>query len=220
MTLLHWFIAALGLASIAALCVLVSVTWIERRQARQLVGEGPYVSTATVPASRTAVVYFSRSGNTGLAARQVAKRLDAGLFALQAADYQLGLSGLLRALKDANALKSKPLARPDITPRTIDLTPFDTVWIGSPVWLYSPAPPVWAFVENHRFDGQRVVLFNTYNSHFRDKYVAILKDKVMARGARSFEHRHVLRGRMTRQITPDEMKHAIDGKWFAPRTGR
>ncbi|MEC3768849.1 flavodoxin family protein [Cupriavidus sp. SS-3] len=220
MTLLHWFLIALGLALIAALGVLRSVTWIESRQARQLEEKGPYVPTATAPTSRTAVVYFSRSGNTALAARHVAKRLDARLFALEAPDYRLGLIGLVHALHDANALKSKPKALPDITPRTIDLTPFDTVWIGSPVWLYSPAPPIWAFVENNRFDGQRVVLFNTYNSHFGDDYVAALRDKVMAHGARSFEHRHVLRGRMTRQLTPDEMLRAIDDEWFAAQSGR
>ena len=62
----------------------------------------------------------------------------------------------------------------DIAPRTIDLTPFDTVWLGSPVWLYSPAPPIWAFVE----------------------------------------HKHVLRGRMTQQITPEQMLQAIDDEWL------
>ena len=36
----------------------------------------------------------------------------------------------------------------------------------------------------------------------------------MARGARSFEHRQVLRGRMTRQLTPEEMLGVIDSEWF------
>ena len=166
------------------------------------------------------MVYFSRSGNTALAARHVAGRLDAKLFSLQAPDYQLGISGLVHALNDANALKSQPQAMPEITPGTIDLTPFDAVWIGSPVWLYSPAPPIWAFVENNRFDGQCVVLFNTYNSHFGDEHIAALKAKVLARGARSFEHRHVLRGRMTHQLTADEMLRIADEEWFAPQSGR
>ena len=65
-----------------------------------------------------------------------------------------------------------------------------------------------------------MVLVNTYNSHFGDEHIAALKDKVMARGARSFEHRPVLRGRMTRQLTPDEMLRAIDDEWFVPEAGR
>lgn len=52
--------------------------------------------------SRAAVVYFSRSGNTALAARRVAQRLDAQLFAQEASDQQLGMRGLVHAVMDAN----------------------------------------------------------------------------------------------------------------------
>lgn len=214
--MLKWLALLLGALLAVAVLVLLAVTWIESRQARQLEGKQSY-APATAGASRTAVVYFSRSGNTALAARHVARRLDAQLFPLEAPDYQLGLGGLVHALKDAEALKTRPEALPDITPRTIDLTPFDTVWLGSPVWLYSPAPPIWAFVEHNRFDGQRVVLFNTFNSHFGDEHIAMFEAKVIARGARFFEHRHVLRGRMMQQLTPDEMLQAIDDEWFGPR---
>lgn len=208
-----WIALLLGTLLVVAILVLLIVTWIESRQARELAGKQPYAST-TATASRTAVVYFSRSGNTALAARHIAMRLDAQLFPLEAPAYQLGLGGLTNALKDANALKDEPEALPEITLRTIDLKPFDTVWLGSPVWLYSPAPPIWAFVENNRFDGKHVVLFNTFNSHFGDDHIARLKAKVMARGAKSFEHRNVLRGRMARQLSPDEMLQAVDETWF------
>ncbi|WP_220815475.1 flavodoxin family protein [Pseudomonas paralcaligenes] len=212
--MLKWIAIAVAALLGAVALVPLAVTWIESRQARQLDARQPYAPTATTPASRVAVVYFSRSGNTALAARHLARRLDAQLFPLEAPDYPLGVSGLAHALRDANALKSEPGALPDITPRTLDLTPFDSVWLGSPVWLYSPAPPIWAFVEHNRFDGQHVVLFNTFNSQFGDDHITKLRAKVMARGARSFEHRHVLRGRMTRQLTPDEMIQAIDDHWF------
>lgn len=213
MTAMHWVLAILALVLLVAFAYLYAVTWIESRQARQLESKQPYAA-ATVNASRTAVVYFSRSGNTALAARHVAKRLEAQLFPLEAPEYELGMAGLAHAVKDANARRSQPEVLPDITPRTIDLTPFDTVWLGSPVWLYSPAPPIWAFVEHNRFDGQHVVLFNTFNSHIGEDYIAKFKAKVIARGAKSFEHRHVLRGRMTQQLTPEQMLQAIDDEWL------
>ncbi|SQK97719.1 flavodoxin family protein [Pseudomonas aeruginosa] len=103
---------------------------------------------------------------------------------------------------------------PDITPRTIDLKPFDTVWLGSPVWLYSPAPPIWAFMEHNRFEGQHVVLFDTFNSHIGDDYIATFKAKVMERGAKTFKHKGVLRGRMTQQLTPEQMLQVIDDEWL------
>ncbi|WP_143516446.1 flavodoxin [Pseudomonas sp. B14(2017)] len=221
MSVLHWILSALALALLSVFAYLYAVTWIESRQARQLESKHSNASvTADIaPTSRTAVVYFSRSGNTALVARHVTQRLNATLFPLDAPDYRLGMGGLAHAVMDANTRRSKPEVLPDITPRTIDLKPFDTVWLGSPVWLYSPAPPIWAFVEHNRFDGQRVVLFNTFNSHIGDDYIVKLKAKVMKRGARSFEHKRVLRGRMTQQLTSEQMLQAIDEQWFGPQAG-
>lgn len=210
--MMNWIFITLGALAAAVVVVLLAVSFIERRQVYELAGleaESPQVASP-----RTAVVYFSRSGNTALAARHLANRLGARLFALDAPAYRLGPGRLVQALGDANALKRAPEALPDIVPRTLDLTPFDTVWLGSPVWLYSPAPPIWAFVEHNRFDGKEVVLFNTYNSHFGEEHIAALKARVMARGAKSFSHRHVLRGRMTRQLTPEQMLDEID-RWEA-----
>lgn len=206
--MIDWIFITLGALAAAVAVVLLAVSLIESRQANQLAG----LEADSHPAANTttAVVYFSRSGNTALAARRLATRLGARIFALDAPAYRLGPRGLVQALGDANTLKNAPEALPDILPRTLDLTPFEMVWLGSPVWLYSPAPPIWAFVEHNRFDGKDVVLFNTYNSHFGEEHIAALKAKVMARGARSFTHRHVLRGRMTRQLTPRQMLDEID----------
>ena len=211
---MHWISIVLSLIPVITLCVLLSVSWIEKHQSQNLQQLPSYKPVAPATTANAAVVYFSRSGNTALVARHVAQRLGAHLYPLEAPDYQLGLGGLAHALNDASSLKAKPEALPEIVPSTIDLTRYASVWLGSPVWLYSPAPPLWSFVEKNRFDGQRVVLFNTYNSHIGDDHIASLKAKVMARGALSFEHKHVLRGRMTQQLTPEQMLKAIDKEWF------
>ncbi|MDF0674326.1 MAG: hypothetical protein P0120_08285 [Nitrospira sp.] len=100
----------------------------------------------------------------------------------------------------------------DIAARTIDLSEFTTVYLGTPIWLYSPAPPIWDFIEHNRFDGKRVVLFNTFNSQFKSEYIETFKAKVMERGARSFEYRFVRRGRMIQQISPSKVVGAIDSQ--------
>ena len=137
------------------------------------------------------------------------------LFEIQAPVYRLGVPGWVRAMMDARTHQA------DIVPRTLDLTGFDTVYLGAPIWLYSPAPPIWEFVEHNRFDGTRVVLFNTFNSQFTPEYIDAFKAKVLERGARTFEHRFIRRGRMTKQIGPDEMIRAVESQWFiedaAPR---
>ncbi|HHK9461686.1 MAG: hypothetical protein DI604_32425 [Delftia acidovorans] len=214
--MLKWMVIGLSVLLAAAVLVLLAITWIESCQARQVAGIEPHAPPAAAP-SGTVVVYFSRSGNTALAARHVARRLGASLYAIEVPRYELGPAGLARSALDAKARRDDPGQLPDIRPRTIDLTRSHTVWLGSPVWFYSPAPPIWAFVEHNRFDGQHVVLFNTFNSNFGDDQIAAFKAKVMARGAVSFEHRHVLRGRMTQQLTPEEMLKSIDEEWFGLR---
>ena len=219
MALPHWLLILVAVAALVMFGFVVGVTTIEGRQARQAARMEPYAAPTQPAPSRVAVVYFSRSGNTALAARHVAGRLDASLYPLEVPEYALGVSGLAHSALGAKARRDDPGKLPDISPRTVDLKPFDTVWLGSPVWFYSPAPPIWAFVEHNRFDGQHVVLFNTFNSNFGDDQIAAFQANVLARGARSFEHRHVLRGRMTQQLPPEEMLKAIDDEWFDARAG-
>ncbi len=222
MNIWHWILIFLTVTGLAALGFFWGITTIESYQAKQVSGIEPYRAGENNGGqknpeqnhSRTAVVYFSRSGNTALAARHVANKLNAALYPLEAPQYELGLKGLAQSAWDAKQHRDDSAKLPDIIPSKIDLQPFDTVWLGSPVWFYSPAPPLWAFIENNRFDRQHVVLFNTFNSNFGDDQIAEFKAKVMSRGARSFEHKYVLRGRMTQQLTPEQMLRAIDEEWF------
>ena len=94
MTALQGVLVLLAVALLAGLAFFVGVSVIERRQAQAVAGMVPHASPS---ASRVAVVYFSRSGNTGLAARHVAKRLGATLYPLQVPEYELGLGGLARS---------------------------------------------------------------------------------------------------------------------------
>lgn len=215
-----WILIGTVALLLTAALVPLTITWIERRQARQTGAMEPYAPSPEPTRHGTAVVYFSRSGNTALAARHLANRLDADLYALEVRDYALGARGLVRSALGADAHRNDPAELPDIRPRTIDLEHYDTVWLGSPVWFYSPAPPIWAFVEHNRFDGKHVVLFNTYNSNFGAEQIAAFKAKVLARGASSFEHHAVLRGRMTRQLSPDEMLRQIAREWLPAGVGR
>ena len=90
-------------------------------------------------------MYFSRSGNTELMAMEIAKQFKASLVHLEAEDYRLGFRGFIKALKDSHTQHAV------ITPKKIDLSQYDTIFIGSPIWWYSPAPPVWQFIENNLF---------------------------------------------------------------------
>jgi hypothetical protein len=40
---------------------------------------------------------------------------------------------------------------------------FNLIILGSPIWYFRPAQPLWTFVEKNNFQGKAVVLFNTFN---------------------------------------------------------
>lgn len=145
------------------------------------------------------VIYFSRSGNTEAMAMEITKYYQAQLVHLEAADYRPGFLGLVNAVKDSRSNRAV------ITPETLDLSPYQTIFIGSPIWWYSPAPPVWQFVDNNDFTNKNVVLFTTFNSSFKQKYIDEFEAHVGAQGGNFIKHIYVKRGRITQQINDETL---------------
>ncbi len=191
------------------LLISLSATRIEIHQAHETSRLLPRERTNNPTAQRTAVVYFSRSGNTALLSRHLARQFNAALYQVNASNYDLGLLGWVNAMCDARYQEAR------ISPPSIDLKGHDVVYLGSPIWLYSPAPPIWQFVEQNRFDGKRVVLFNTFNSKFKPEFIEIFRQKVMQRGALAFEHQFIRRGRMGWQLTSHEMLESFTAQWIS-----
>lgn len=202
-----WFyILAVVMLSTSLLYPFV-VTSIEIYQNNNNKSLVPHSSISVDRGSPVAVVFYSRSGNTAVVARYLAKKLDAKLFQIDSQQYPLGIRGWF------NAIRSEGKREAHIVPGNIDLTDIKTVYIGSPVWFNSPAPPLWAFIRHNRFDGKRVILFNTFNSRFDNTFIEAFRAEVMARGASSFEHFSIRRGRTGQQLSPKQMITEIDIEW-------
>jgi len=193
---------------------LIGLTQIEKHQAKhnqQLIRQQIKPDASQHLA---AVIYFSRSESTALLAHHLAQLHSGRLFRLEASEYNLGLMGWFNAMLDARDHEAT------ITPQKIDLTAFETIYLGSPIWLYSPAPPIWDFIQNNRFDDKNVVLFNTFNSKFEQHFIDEFKNIVISKGARSFTHQYIKRGRIGQQLSPEEMLNAFDEAWDQKPFGR
>ncbi len=206
--ILKWtgILVALGLATILA--GLIVLTQIEKQQAeynQQLIQK---LTKQDASQKLTAIIYFSRSETTALLAHHLAQGHSARLFRLEAQDYKPGLMGWINAMLDARQHEAR------IMPKKIDLSAFDTVYLGSPIWLYSPAPPVWDFIKHNQFDGKAVILVNTFNSKFEQRFINEFKEIVMHKGARSFTHQYIKRGRIGQQLSAEEMLKAFDETWI------
>lgn len=200
------FILMILLVSLSALTLALWVTHIERSQFDANRALLKSLERSELPESSTAVVVFSRSGSTGVLAQHIADATKADVYEIFAEDYELGIPGWVSALRDARNTIAK------ITPSNIKLEQYSTVYLGSPIWLYSPAPPIWQFAKDQDFTGKDVVLFNTFNSKFEQRYIDDFESLVIANGAKSFKHRYVNRGRMGSQLTIRQMLDRFDAE--------
>jgi flavodoxin len=138
------------------------------------------------------VVYYSRSGNTEAMAREIARKFDADIVKIKAERYTLDYQGWRNANNDADDKVTTTEIKPDI----VDMSKYRLVFLGSPIWWYRPAPPLWAFVENNDFQGKNVVLFNTFNSRFKVEEVEAFQRKIEEKGGRLIDHLFIRRGRV------------------------
>ncbi|WP_440878053.1 flavodoxin family protein [Vibrio natriegens] len=204
--MIRWIGIVLLIAVVVVFLVAFVVTRVENAQhsANQQLQERQ--ATASDKQATTAVVVFSRSGNTGILANHIANKTNANIYEITANNYELGVPGLISALKDARSNVA------DIMPTRIDLSSYDTVYLGSPIWLYSPAPPIWQFASDNDFTNKHVVLFNTFNSKFEQNFIDEFEALVRSNGAVSFSHQYVKRGRMGSQISTEQMLKIFDQK--------
>ena len=153
-----------------------------------------------------AVVYYSRSGHSEAVAREVARTFNAPIARIDA-DYPRNLAGQRKAVLDARAE-----VLPKIEVELIDLDPVHRVFLVSPTWMFRPATPLWAYVEQVDFTRKEVVLVTTGNSRFEQSEIDAFAKRVEAHGGRLIRHIFVRRGRIYWQKGREELLKEIRAK--------
>lgn len=186
-----WIILGLFVLTITGFAItIVSIDSYQYRRNQKIMAGLPTDNVS----GKTLIVFFSRSGNTELMARKIAEVKQAHIIPIQSERNKIGVRGWIETLMDARKTEA------EISPAKIDLSRYDTIYIGSPIWLYSPAPQVFEFAKNNDFTGKKVVLFNSMNSKFEQKYIDDFKSTIEQNGGTFEKHIYVVRGRMTQQM--------------------
>ena len=180
----------LGVVVVAALAVVAGCRIMASRSTAATVG-----LTAKLP-GKIAVVYYSQSkvGNTATVAKWIAKHTGGELVPIETVEAYPDAYGdtLKAAQKDmqnggTRAIKSIP-----------PLDGYDVVFIGSPIWYGTYAPPVAEFFKTHSFAGKTVVPFCTHGGGGAGRYfvdvrkacpAATVKEGLTIRGSNQIERR-------------------------------
>ena len=98
------------------------------------------------------VVYYSRTTNTEIVAKEIAKAVDGDMRRIE---LKKGISFFWAGFTSAMGKQGK------IKPFDYDLKGYDNVFIGSPVWAGKTSTPINTFLSNADFTGKNVYIFIT-----------------------------------------------------------
>ena len=117
---------------------------------------------------KTAVIYYSMSGNTAHTAERIAKETGADLIRIEPekAYPDKGLRKFLHGGKSA-AFGEKP----PLKPYAFDAEAYEQVVIGFPVWASNMAPPIRTFVAENRekLAGKQIAAFACQSGNGAEK---------------------------------------------------
>ncbi|OGV51121.1 MAG: flavodoxin [Lentisphaerae bacterium GWF2_52_8] len=110
-------------------------------------------------AKKILIAYFSHSGNTREIAKQIQKLTGGDIFEIQVVKpYPNEYNAVVeQAKKEINSGY-----KPELKNKVEDIGKYDVIFIGSPNWWSTIAPPVTAFLSCYDFSGKTIVPFMTH----------------------------------------------------------
>lgn len=108
------------------------------------------------------VAFFSASGTTKKIAEMIAEAADADLYEItpKEAYTKADLNWMDKKSRSSVEMADKKI-RPEIVDDNKDLSGYDEIILGFPIWWYVAPTIVNTFLEAHDFSGKKIVLFAT-----------------------------------------------------------
>lgn len=131
------------------------MTFAALATASESAGAQPASATGT----KSLVIYFSLSGNTRIVAEQIARAAGADLLKIVP---EKPYPTEYRACVDQAKKEIDAGFRPAVSTPIPDLSSYDTIFVGSPCWWYTIAPPVATFLEACDLSGKTLAPFMTH----------------------------------------------------------
>jgi flavodoxin len=134
--------------------------------AKQNQTSGPKPVATEKPAQQTAgqnkkilIAYFSHSGNTKAFAEAIQKQVGGSLWAIEPqVVYPKVYNEVVEQAKGEVDSKHTPA----LTAKISNIRDYDIIFIGTPIWWYTIAPPVRTFLSEHDMTDKIIVPFCTH----------------------------------------------------------
>ena len=120
------------------------------------------------------VLYYSQTSNTKKVAQEIATKLGADIEEIVPVKPYDGDFGA--TIARCNEERQQGVI-PEIKPIAADLSKYETIFIGFPVWFGTYAPPVGTFLGQVDLSGKKIVPFCTFGSGGLDSSVKNMAEK-------------------------------------------
>lgn len=115
--------------------------------------------------SKLLVAYFSASGVTKKVAQKIANAAQADLVEIAPKErYTKADLNWMDKKSRSSVEMNDPASRPEIEKKLDDISAYDTVAIGFPIWWYTAPTIIKTFLEAYDFTGKKIALFATSGS--------------------------------------------------------
>ena len=125
--------------------------------------------------TKTIVAYFSASGVTATAAKELAKEKNADLYAIEPAQKYTSADLDWRNKQSRSSLEmNDPKSRPALKSQKL-LADYDVIYLGYPIWWGVAPRIINTFIEQAELDGKTVIPFATSGGSGVEPSVSALK---------------------------------------------
>ena len=125
------------------------------------------------------VAYFSASGTTAKAAKNLAEAAGADLYEIKPAEpyTKADLNWMDKKSRSSLEMNDKS-SRPALADKNANVSAYDTILLGFPIWWYVAPTIINSFLESYDFTGKTIVLFATSGGSGFGQTVVGLKGSV------------------------------------------
>ena len=149
--------------SVVILLLLLAITGMQTLSAMDIMQSFQKANSKTtdegIQGRKTLIIYYSRSGHTREAAKKIQAQTGGDLLEIEtAAPYPREYADVVQQAKQEIEADYKP----EIKTKVENIASYDVVFIGSPIWWGTIAPPVASFLAKNDLAGKTVVPFVTH----------------------------------------------------------
>ncbi len=153
------------------------------------------------------VVYYSQTSNTKAVAMEIARLRHADIAEIELVNpYNKDYNATIERCKK----EKKEGIIPEIKPLKVDVSKYDVIFLGYPIWFGTYAPPIEAFLNQVDLSGKIVVPFCTFGSGGLESSVKSLAAKQP--GAEILDGYGVRAARM--DAMPEEVDQFLTASYF------